>query len=199
MIWGASALVVLGLLVAAPFVYAPGGSDKEMPPLADGLHLSQTVTRTVDVPVERLRAWLEAANVGEMIKGSSMLPSVTETRPVSGAWGQPGAVRRVYLSDGSTVLETFITERPPGYSTYYFTPESGPARRVVRYVRGEFLFTELPGGRTHVEWRYSVKPRTGLATPHAFLYAFVLKGLLNNAMDAIEAGAEGAANQESPS
>lgn len=183
-------VLVLSILLAAPFVYAPGASTKDMPPLADGLHFTRTVTRTVDVPLERLRAWLNEADINELVPGSRLLPSVTETRPLSGVWGQPNASRRVFLSNGSTVLETFIVEHSPNYSSYYFTPEDGPPRRIVNYVRGEALFTSLSDGRTHIEWRYSVKPRSSVGVPHAFLYSVAVQGLLENVIDAIERGAE---------
>lgn len=194
LIWAVPAFV-LGTLIAAPFVYAPGASAKGMPPLADGLHFTRTVTRTVDVPLERLRKWLGTADINELVPGSRFLPSVTETRPLSGVWGQAGASRRVFLSDGSTVLETFIVDRAPNYSSYYFTPESGPARRLVDYVRGEAIFTALPGGRTHIEWRYSVKPRSSMAALHSLLYSAAVQGLLENVVDAIEHGAEAAETQ----
>lgn len=185
-----SAIALIGLLVA-PLIFAPGATDKSEPAVEEGTHVTLSVSRTVDVPIDTFRAWLDGAALEDILPGSTMIPAVTGTELLAGTWGTPGATRRVLLADGSDALEAITANDWPGYFAYKVWAMAGPGQRLIRYIRGEFLLSPTQDGRTHVEWRYSFRPRTPLAYLHVSAFASLgFKPFLDSGIDAIKQQAE---------
>lgn len=187
--------VPLALLVAlalAPLLYAPGSADIDTPPpTRPGLEVTQVVTATIDAPRDEFLAWFNAVPLADILPGSAAIPRVVGTEMVAGTWREPGAVRRVFLADGSDVLETIEREDMPDHFAYKIWNVNGAGQRLVAYIRGAFHFTPTDDGRTHVEWRYAAKPRTALAVPHVTLYTqTAILPFLQNGLETIKLKAE---------
>jgi len=179
------------VLMIAPFVYAPGFGDDREPAERDGVHITQIVVRGVDALIADFYAWFGMVKLEEVLPGSTFLPAVVGSELIAGDWAVPGAVRRVRLADGSTALETITAADRRVYFAYKVWPEKGAGRRLVRYIKGSFHFSVLPDGRTRIEWRYTLKPRSAVGYLHASLFSALAVGpFLRSGIDAIKAAGE---------
>lgn len=145
----------------------------------------------MDEPIDTFRIWLDGAALEDILPGSSLIPAVTGTELLDRTWGEPGARRRVILADGSHALEAITANGRPGYFAYKVWVKVGPGQRLIRYIRGEFLLSPTQDGRTHVESRYSFRPRIPLACLHVSAFSSLgFKPFLDNGIDAIKQQAE---------
>lgn len=81
------------------------------------------------------------------------IPPVRECTGQEGAWGTVGQTRTVVLADGSSNLETLVAADRPGSYRYRLGDFTGPMKRLVGSVDGEFSFTpEGPGTRVTWTW-----------------------------------------------
>ncbi|MDB9524780.1 hypothetical protein PN498_02170 [Oscillatoria sp. CS-180] len=86
-----------------------------------------------------------------------------------------------------------MENQPPRYFSYKVWAIANPGRRLIRYIRGEFLLTPTAGGQTRVEWRYFLKPRSVLAYSHASLFGNLgIQPFLESGIDAIKSVGEAA-------
>ena len=185
----------LAFLVVAPFLAAPGRDNAE-PAIEEGAHVTEVVIRTLDVPIARFHAWFIQAKLEDILPGSAMIPRVVGSELIDGNWGEVGARRRVLLQGGGSALEQITANDVPRYFAYKVWAIGGPGERLIRYIRGEFFVTPLPGDRTRVEWRYSFKPRTPLAQPYVSAFASLgFKPFLVSGIEAIKAAAERSAGE----
>ncbi len=169
----------------------PPSSAIAPPPVEPGLHLTELVSGTVAAPLERLHPWLTNVALEDVLPGSALVPRVVGTEPLGGTWGEVGAARAVRLADGSRAFEAIAANDPPLRFAYTVWVTDGLPARLVRYVRGEFLFTAAAPSATKVEWRYSLRPRSGVATPLVAAYArFGIRPFLASGLAAIIARAE---------
>jgi hypothetical protein len=107
-------------------------------------------------PQEYIRA-SSSFRLEDVLVGSKHIPRVVRTEPLSGAWGPPGARRRVVLEDGNTALEELIEDRRPElylYEVWNFTSSEG---KYVKYAVGKFEVTG-DANTAHVRWTYSFRP-----------------------------------------
>lgn len=191
--------LILALFLAAPFIYAPGLNNQSAPQLLAGTHITQIVTRTIDTPIDDFYTWFSNASLEDILPGSPMVPRVTGTELIAGTWGEVGAKRKVLLADGSTALEQIIANDPPKYFSYKVWSTGGLGQRLIRYIRGEFFLKPTSDGKTHIEWRYSFKPRSPLAYPHLTLFANLgFQPFLVSGIEAIKSGGEAAVSKTKP-
>jgi hypothetical protein len=127
--------------------------------------LSTSVRLTIRAPRTLAFSHIVPINLASVFIGYGPLPAVTGTRAHTGAWDAAGQRRIVLLSDGSEAQET-LTAYVPGESfAYTVSGFTGPLRFLVRTAQGEWRFSDLPDGRTQVEWHYTFVPRGRFAAP----------------------------------
>ena len=137
----------------------PGFTDTSHPPIA---RLDQLVSHTEEITVDRpLTVVLRAVDkpLSETIKSSTSLPGVTGSYMLTaGAFGPPGSRRLNCLSDGSTLVEQVLQrddhQDSKGFRYVVWNYTSPKARPIV-YGVGEFIYSAVGDGRTHVSWTYS--------------------------------------------
>jgi hypothetical protein len=161
-------LVVSGSLVVASGAAAqtcappPGFVDVPHPALAEPeLLVSHTEEIIVDQPLAVVLDAASKTEIKDAIHKSGSLPGVSGEHPLNDIpFGTPGARRLVCLSDGTTVEEqVLLQERDQTSSRFrYIVWNYGTKQaRPIEYGIGEFRWTEMPGGRTHIVWTYSFK------------------------------------------
>jgi len=124
------------------------------------------VTREALIPgaPEAVFAFIAAEDVlPKVLTGYGPLPAVVRTSGNTGGWDQPGSARRIHLADGTTVREQVTHYSPPGHFAYRVWEFGNPIiRTLASEARGEWIFTDAPGG-TRVTWTYTFTARNGLA------------------------------------
>jgi hypothetical protein len=113
----------------------------------------------VKAPRDRLVQAFLAAPLERFIKGTSKLPGVRHTEPLTDLrYPAVGSVRLVFLLDGNTAHEEVLTcdERQ---LRYFVTQYSSPQAKPVSWGLGEFTFEPAADAVTRVRWRYSFKLR----------------------------------------
>lgn len=193
-------LTLLVVFLVVPFVHAPGAGQIAEPGVEEGGYVTQIVVRTVNLPIGQFHEWFLDADLEDILPGSALIPRVVGTEMIDGTWGQVGARRRVLLHGGGSALEQITANNPPDYFAYRVWNIGGPGERLIRYIRGEFFVTSRPDGRTRVEWRYSLRPRTSLARPLVSAFASLgIQPFLESGIDAIKAGAERSVDEQANS
>jgi hypothetical protein len=143
----------------------PAGFVDSPPPSVAGPE--KLVSHTEEVTVERsladVLACMDATPVDGWIDGSGALPGVRGTHVLAGdRFAAPGSRHMVFLTDGTSVVEQVLekTDTPPSrrfrYVVWGYTTA---AAKPLRYGVGDFLYSDLGGGRTNVRWTYSFELR----------------------------------------
>lgn len=154
-------------LVAWALLRPPGAPPDyagPRPEIAEGELIAHTEEVVVAVPLDRYAAWAATASLESHLRGTSRLPAVARTEELSGAWGEPGARRRVVLSDGHQVAEEILANEPPSRFRYEVWGFTNFGRFLTDYAVGEFRISG-EGDTTRVRWTYAFHPRSRLAAP----------------------------------
>lgn len=145
--------------IAQTCIPPSGFVDIPHPAVASGEELiSHTEEITIDRPLDKV---LEDAKkpLKDTIHKTSSLPGVSGDHMLTqGTFGAPGSRRLTCLTDGST-LEEEVLQRERTNTSYRFryvvwNYTSETARPIV-YGVGDFHYSDLGNGRTHVVWTYS--------------------------------------------
>jgi hypothetical protein len=152
----------------------------------------------------------------DTFKKTGSLPTVSgEYQLTQSAFGTPGSRRLTCLTDGSTVEEEVLqSERDSDsrrfrYIVWRYTTEKA---RPIEYGIGDFHFSQLDGGRTHITWVYSFKLKEhnfpgNLGALGRFLfrkffldreYADLMRGVLNGYKSDAEQQAKSATSDSGP-
>ena len=127
-------------------------------PTPDDVVVSHEVAFDVAAPRERFVPAFLGAPLERFIKGTSKLPGVHHTEPLTPAhYPAVGSVRLVVLRDGHTAHEEVLSCDEGGLR-YFVTRYTSPEAKPIEWGLGEFTFTPA-GEKTHVKWRYSFKLR----------------------------------------
>ncbi len=139
----------------------PGFVDTPAPAVATA---KEMVSHTEEITVARpLPVVLSAVDkpIEDTIHKTSSLPGISgDYMLTKGEFGAPGSRRLNCLSDGSTLVEQVLeSERNKDssrfrYVVWNYTSEKA---RPIDYGVGEFHYSDLGGGRTHIIWTYSFK------------------------------------------
>lgn len=143
------------------------------PPLRKGRHVVSEVSTRVSLAIGHFDSWFKTVELEEILPGHGSIPRIVRSQLVKGKWSDPGARRRVFMADGSSVLEEVLEQDRPSYFAYMVWQFKGPIGLLAHYGRGEFLVTAVGDHATDVRWVYSFAPRTFLAVPG--LYVVVQK------------------------
>ncbi|MCZ4500567.1 MAG: hypothetical protein JWQ74_3122 [Marmoricola sp.] len=85
------------------------------------------------------------------------IPAIKECTGQVGAWDTVGKTRTVVLADGTSNVETLVEYSRPGNYRYRLSDFTGPMKRLVAGVDGQFTF--VPEGEgTRVTWSWSITP-----------------------------------------
>jgi hypothetical protein len=150
--------------------------------------------------------------IKDTFKKTGSLPIVSgEYQLTQSAFGTPGSRRITCLTDGSTLEEEVLqSERDSNssrfrYIVWKYTTEKA---RPIEYGVGDFHFSQMDGGHTHITWVYSFKLKEhnfpgNLGALGRFLfrtyfldreYADLMRGVLNG----YKTDAEGLVNASVP-
>jgi len=175
----------------------PGFVDTPHPAIAPAEQLvSHTEEITIDRPLSVVLASLNKP-LKDTIHKTSSLPGVSgDYMLTKGEFGMPGSRRLTCLTDGSTLEEEALVREQNSnsfrfrYVVWNYTSEKA---RPIDYGVGEFHYSDIGNGRTHVIWTYSFMLRRDrfpgyLGSVGRFLfrvgfldrqYAAMMRGTLN--------------------
>ena len=153
------------------------------PPLATGRLVAHTEAVAIRVPRDDFWRWFVDTPLEAVLPGGGSLPGVVGTEPAPGpVWGEPGAGRRVHLSDGTAVSEAITEAAPPGRFAYQVWEFERLPGLLLAQALGRFAFDDAADG-TRVTWTYAFAPRAVWLRPVVSLFvrrrfaAFMRSGL----------------------
>ena len=129
--------------------------------------IKQLVSHTEEIvvakPLDTVLSESERKPLKQAIRKSDSLPGVAgEYLLTSGAFGQAGSRRLVCLTDGTSTEEQVLlktqskTHAEFRYVVWNYTTEKA---KPILYGVGDFVWTDLGNGTTHVKWTYSFQLR----------------------------------------
>ena len=137
----------------------PGFVDTPHPAIAPA---EQLVAHIEEITIDRpLSVVLSAVDkpLKDTFHKTGSLPIVSgDYMLTKGEFGVPGSRRLTCLGDGSTLEEEVLqSERDNGasrfrYVVWNYTTEKA---RPIEYGVGDFHYSDMGGGRTHITWTYS--------------------------------------------
>lgn len=92
------------------------------------------------------------------------LPAVQRVSEQTAVFTEPGASRRLHLSDGGTVVETVVVVEEPTRHSYELRGFEKIFGALVDHARADWRFDTVPGG-TRVRWRYTFTALPARAVP----------------------------------
>ncbi|HEY8515103.1 MAG TPA: SRPBCC family protein [Candidatus Binatia bacterium] len=115
------------------------------------------------------------------------IPAIARIEVLDGRPNEPGARRRVTMSDGSEVLEEVLALDPPRRHAYrWISRPVAPLHLLVRGAEGEWRFAPTERG-THVNWTYTFDLTTPLVWPLAFATLQIFRLWMQRALDRLPA------------
>lgn len=112
-----------------------------------------------------------------------LIPAIREATLLDAAAPGPGVLRRVTLSDGSTLVERITAFESPRLHAYEMAEMNPLQRLLCTNMLSRWTFEEALGG-TRVVWDYQILPRTALHLPLAWvvgrLFARAMQRCLDN-------------------
>ncbi|MEL6735028.1 MAG: hypothetical protein AAFO98_04000 [Pseudomonadota bacterium] len=192
-------LLVLLALLAIPlstlFLQTPGPADPTMPPalLNASQYYTHTTGREVKAPRLQVKKWLERRRLVSFMEPTEGLPSVVSTTPISGKWGENGALRYANLDDGNTAIDLIIENRDPDLFHYQVFGFTAPSRFVINHIQGRLEYSQNSDGVTTINWTYAIAPNGLLTGPVA---GYVLRNTIMPFMEATMDRMTTAANAE---
>lgn len=159
-------------------------------------HPKVVVIIDIDAPVKESFEYIVPVNLPHIFKRYKNLPAIVSTSNKK-LWYTPGMVRTVYFEDGNTAKEYLFTVNPYSDFSYKIEDFTSPLKRLAKRIKGQWIFTKLENGKTHIVWSYEIIPKNFLA--QFIINAFFkknIKGLLNNALTVLKEDLE--KNQEQP-
>jgi hypothetical protein len=155
-------LAIAGARASAPDCAPPAGFvDVPHPQITAG---EKFASRTEEVTIEQpLTVVLSVVNkpLKDTISSAGSLPGVSGDHMLTeGEFGLPGSRRLIFLSDRSTLEEEALERTQTGdsfhfrYVVWNYTSDKA---RPVDFAVGDFRYSELIGGRTHIVWTYSFR------------------------------------------
>lgn len=189
------ALAASSLLIAcsgppAPPSVAPSDFSTR-PALVEKGYAQTVVVQDFPMEISDLRAWLMDGNkVVAAMDGGGRIAGPKEAVYFDGEWPNPGATRRIELTDGHYVLEKVLVNTAEAFE-YQIWGMTSAVGNNVEHVHGIQAFETLPNGRTRMTWTYKVKPNAGFKRP--FVQRFVnnnIEPMLSGALNSLRIQAD---------
>lgn len=114
------------------------------------------------------------------------IPPIKEVRGQIGNWGTAGQTRTVILTGGGSMREELTSVDEPRSFDYTLTQITGPMSLLVGLVDGQWRFSPTGAG-TQVTWRWTIHPRSALATPALPVLAKLWQGYARQALEELSA------------
>ena len=194
--------IFLAIVIFVLPVMSGASQDISTPPALRGAkgYVTNVEVAIFHGPVGDVKAALQTADRGVLAytQPTPRIPAISELLPVEGLFPNQGAVRRVILEDGNSVVERVLENSDTvfSYQIWGFTASNA---RALNHIKGEFRYVEIDQDTTEVTWTYAIAPRAFLVRP------FIRNFLKNDFAPFMESGLQGAANSynaervESPS
>jgi hypothetical protein len=145
------------------------------------MELSTEARIVVDRDLESVYAYVTNVNrLGEWVRRRGLIPGVERGTVVGGGRTEVGALRRLHMTDGSTLNEEILEMAPPRLFRYQLTGFGVPFRWLVRHAEGRWSF-DPEGSGTRVTWRFTATLRSPAVLPLALP---LVNGLMQNNMRA---------------
>ncbi len=132
--------------------------------------MQMRVTAAVDIdrPVEEVYDFAVAEGTfPRIVRALGPIPGIAHVEMEGGRPLEPGARRRVRMSDGSEVREEILeVERPRRHRYRWMEPPKAPFNLLVKSGEGDWRFAPAGAG-TRVEWVYTFELTTPLVYPLA--------------------------------
>jgi hypothetical protein len=132
-------------------------------------------------PEEAFDAANDESKFAERMQKKGIFPGVTGVEPAG------EGKRRVFLSDGSTMIEEILERRRPERVRYRWDSKPKPPFSwLIRDAEAIWTFSARAGG-TDVEWRYVFELTTALVYPLAAPVLLGFRGWMQTALDRVAA------------
>lgn len=134
--------------------------------------IGNTVEITVPQDIKTTYDWVVDVDAPiKFIHKTGPIPGFKSYTLLDGDWKHEGARRDVILEDGSGLTESIKTIKRPTYFDYTLANIQSPAlSKLLARGFGQWWFTEIDGGGTHVKWHYAFEPTSPLLAPLVWLF-----------------------------
>ncbi|WP_228527928.1 SRPBCC family protein [Pararhodonellum marinum] len=144
----------------------------------------------VNVAADSAFNYIVPIDLSTIFKKYKRFPAVIKTDETE-KWITPGLTRTVYFDDGTTAKESLLTVVQGESFSYQIENFTSQLRFLAKRVEGNWEFTPMEDGQTHIVWTYTVIPKNFMA--RFIIKSFVLKdihGLLNNGLSIVKENLE---------
>src|SRR6266567_1561314 len=124
--------------------------------------LSVTVRQTINADQRVAFEVIAPIDLRKVFPGYAFFPAVVDVRNYPGHWDKAGLSRMPVFTDGSTAHETLIDYDSPRTFSYEVTGFTNIFGHIVSKARGEWLFSTIHTGVTHIDWTYEFYPRKAM-------------------------------------
>jgi len=117
------------------------------------------------------------------VRALGPIPAIARVEVLDGRANEPGARRRVTMSDGSEVLEeVLVLDRPRRHAYRWISRPAAPLHLLVRGAEGEWRFAPTERG-ARVDWTYTFDLTTPLVWPLALATLQIFRLWMQRALD----------------
>ncbi len=136
--------------------------------------VSTMATVSIAAPLRRVFDAARGLDIPATMRQHGPLPGVKTVEGFTGPYSAPGQIRRMTLTDGSSVREeltAYTAEKSYAYRIDGFTSAFAS---LVERGEAEWRFAGNRPGETRIEWTYALTPKSAAAVPAVWLIVSVL-------------------------
>lgn len=166
-------ILIAAMLLILPMMAGASPNISDPPALRSAMgYVTHVEVAVFNGPVADVKAALQTAEHGVLAhtQPTSRIPAIADLTPISGAFPANGAIRRVTLADGNSVVER-VLENSETIFAYQIWDFTAPSARALSHIRGEFRYVAIGENQTEVTWTYAIAPRAFFARP--FIRSFL--------------------------
>lgn len=162
-------LIACALVAGCSAALGVSAPEPDQPPaLREATSYSiHTTDRIVDGPQQAVKTWLEETRLVTFMEATQGIPGVVSTTPISGKWGEDGALRYANLDNGHTAIDRIIQNRDPDLFHYQIFGFTAPSRYVVNHIVGRLEYEAVSAEQTRITWSYAIAPTSPITAPVA--------------------------------
>lgn len=157
--------------------------------------ISTTVMITIAAPPRKVFNAARGLDIPSTMRAHGPLPGVKTVEGFTGPYSAPGEVRRMTLTDGSSVREELTAFAPDKSYAYRLDGFTGAFASLVERGEAEWRFAHSTPGETRIEWTYAFTPKSTAAVPAVWLIVKALwPGYMRAALKRLKAEIEKASD-----